>query len=159
MKNLTLVLALAIAPVWAQKLDFNFDNIAAKAKEKAEIDITADQLEKMVGELKLPIDSVSRVVVRHYEFDQAGQFSDADLAGLRKQAVDGGWTRFLHVKEKDESTEIYSLSQGGKMAGFLLIAAESKELTVAYVAGNISLPQLQAVVKSSIQYDMNNLEQ
>jgi len=158
MKTLTLVLALAIAPVWAQKLDFNFDKLAEKAKEKAEINLESDQLEKMAGELHLPIKAVSAVVLRHYEFDQPGQFSDADLADLRKQAVAAGWTRFLNVKEKDESTEIYSLKQNGQMAGFLLIAAEAKELTVAYVAGNISLPQLQAVVQSSIQYDMKGLE-
>ena len=158
MKTLTIVLALAIAPVWAQKLDFNFDKLAEKAKEKVEINIEADQLEKMAGELKLPINAVSSVILRHYEFEQPSQFSGADLAGLRKQAADGGWTRFLNVKEDDESTEIYSLKQNGEMAGFLLIVAEAKELTVAYVAGNISLPQLQAVVQSSIQYDMKGLE-
>jgi len=158
MKTLTLVLALAVAPMWAQKLDFNFDNLAAKAKEKAEIDIQPDQIEKMAGDLHLPIGAVSSVVLRHYEFDQPGQFNDADLAKLRKQAADGGWMRFLNVKEKNESTEIYSLSQGGKPAGFLLIAAEAKELTVAYVMGTISVAQLQTVVASTIQYDMKGLE-
>ena len=37
--------------------------------------------------------------------------------------------------------------------------AEAKELTIAYVAGTITMEQLQAVVQSSIQYDMKNLEQ
>lgn len=159
MKTLTLVLALAMTPVWAQKLDFNFDSLSAKAKDKAEINIEGDQIEKMAGEMKLPINAISSVVVRHYEFEQPGQFSDADLAGLRKQAADGGWTRFLNVKEDGESTEIYSLKQEGQMNGFLVIAAEAKELTVVYVAGTISLQQLQAVVQSSIQYDMKNSEQ
>ena len=158
MKKLVFVLALAIAPVWAQKLDFNFDKLAAKAKDKAEINIEADQIEKMAGDLKLPIDAISTVVVRHYEFDQPGQFSDADVAGLRKQALDGGWTRFLNVKESNESTEIFSLTQGGKTAGFLLIATEAKEFTVVYVAWTISVAQLQAVVQSSIHYDMKGQE-
>lgn len=159
MKTLTLALVFAVALAWAQKLDFNFDSIAAKAKEKAEVTLEGDQIQKMAGELKLPVNAISSVIVRHYEFEQPGQFSQADLAGLRKQANDGGWTRFLNVKEDDESTEIFSLKQGSELAGFLLIAAEAKELTVVYVAGNISLTDLQAVVQSSIHYDTKSLEQ
>ena len=158
MKTLAFVLALAAAPVWAQKLDFNFDSLSAKAKDKAEINLEAPQLEKMIGDMKLPINSIGSVVVRHYEFDQPGQFGDADLAGLRKQAADGGWTRFLNVKEDNESTEIFNLKQGSETVGFLLIVAEAKELTVVYVAGNVSLEQLQTVVQSSIHYDTKSLE-
>jgi len=157
MKTLTLVLAL-IAPVWAQKLDLNFDSLAKKAKEAQEINIGPDLIEKMSGEMRLPLGSISDVKVRHYEFDQPAQYGDADLSALRKQATDGGWTRFVNIKEKGESTEIYSLKQSDQVVGFLVIAAEEKELTVAYVAGTISLDQLQAVVQSSIQYDMKNLE-
>ena len=159
MKPLTIVCALLIAPVFAQKLDFNFPGLAAKAKEAQEINIGPDLLEKMTGEMQLPINSVSDVRVRHYEFAKPGEFSQSDLDGLRKQATDGGWTRFLNIKEKDESTEIYNLKQGDQIVGFLVIAAEAKELSIVYVAGTLSLTQLQAVVQSSIQYDMKNLEQ
>jgi len=46
-------------------------------------------------------------------------------------------------------------SQGGKTTGFLLIAAEEKELTVLHVAGSIDLASLQEVVKSTIAYDLS----
>ncbi len=104
--------------------------------------------------------NVSRVFVRNYEFDKPGQYSDADLEKLRKQVSDGsGWSRILSTKEEHESNEIYMFSQDGKPGGFLLIAAEEKELSVVYVVGSIdlaSLASLKEVVKSTIQYDLKS---
>jgi hypothetical protein len=48
------------------------------------------------------------------------------------------------------------LSQNGKTAGFLLISAEPKELTVVHIVGSIDLASLQAVVKSTISYDLKS---
>ena len=158
MKTLALILTLAIAPLSAQKLDFNIDKMGEKAKERQEIDLDADVLEKLVADLQLPVDSVSRVVVRAYEFAQKGQYNLADLDDLRKQASNTGWKRIVNSKEDDELTEIYAFSQDGKAGGFLIIDAEATELNVVYILGNINMDQLQAVVNSSIQYDMKGLE-
>ena len=97
--------------------------------------------------------------MRHYEFDQPGQYSDADLEAIRKQASSGsGWSRILNVKQEHESVEIYILktSPGGKSAAFLLIAAQPKELTVVHVVGSIELASLQEVVNSTIHYDLKS---
>jgi hypothetical protein len=141
---------------FAQTIDFNLDAVAAKAKEKAEVtldgSLLAQALQKSPGKAKGVLEGVSRVVVRHYEFESAGQYSDADLEAIRKQVA--SWSRVLNVKEDGENTEIYMLSQNGKPAGFLLIAAEPKELTVVHIVGSIDLSNLQAVVKSTIHYDL-----
>lgn len=155
-------LALLI-PASAQTLDFNFDALAAKAKDKAEItldrSLLKDALQSAPEKVKGAVANVNRLIVRHYEFEQKGQYSDADLQGLRKQISGGtGWSNILNVKNKDESTEIYLLNQGGKPAGFLLIAAEPKELTVVHVVGSIDLASLQEVVKSTIRYDLKGAE-
>jgi hypothetical protein len=44
------------------------------------------------------------------------------------------------------------LMQGDKPAGFLLISAEPKELTVIHVAGSIQLAQLKELVDSTIKF-------
>jgi hypothetical protein len=99
--------------------------------------------------------NVSRLMLRHYEFENAGQYSDSDLDAVRKQVSNGsGWSRVLNVKEEHESTEIYMLSQNGKPGGFLLISAEPKELTVIHVVGTIDLARLREVVNSTIHYDL-----
>src|SRR5581483_3234108 len=95
-------------------------------------------------------------IFRIYEFAGPGQYSQSDLEALRKQVASGsGWSRIVNVKEKDESTEIYVLNRGDQMAGLLLIAAERTELTVVHVLGSIQLAELKALVKSTIQYDLN----
>ena len=157
----TLGLALASAFASAQTLDFNFDKLAAKAKDKAEITLEGpllvQALQMAPDKVKGAVANVTRVVVRHYEFDQTGQYSDADLDAVRKLV--SGWPRIISVKEEKENVEIYMQSQDGKPAGFLLIAAEPKELTVVQVAGSIDLASLKEVVNSTIHYDLNSAGQ
>lgn len=164
MKTLAwMALTVALVPAWGQKLEINFDNLAAKAHEKAEVDLdrpTMDMLLKNSGAKGLDgvLSGVEGVAVRNYEFDQAGAYSDADLEPLRKQVASGtGWSRIVNVKEGHESTEIYMFSQGDTPGGFLIISAEPKELTVVHVQGKIQLAQLQELVQSSVKFDLKNL--
>jgi hypothetical protein len=159
MKSL-LIVTLALAPAWGQALDFNLDAVAAKAKEKAEVTLEGPLLEQAMknapDKLKDKVGNLSRVVVRHYEFDKPGQFAESDLDNVRKVVSSSpGWARIINVKEEKESVEIYMQSQGGKTSGFLLIAAEQKELTVVHIVGTIDLASLQEVVKSTIAYDLS----
>lgn len=155
----TLGLALLI-PAGAQTIDFNLDALAAKAKEKAEItfdgSMLAEALKSAPEKVKGSITNVSRFVLRHFEFEKEGEYSNSDLDNIRKQASSAaGWSRILSSKEEKESVDIYVLNQGGKPGGFLLIAAEAKELTVIHVIGSIELATLQEVVKSTIAYDLS----
>jgi hypothetical protein len=146
--------------VFGQTIDFNLDAVAAKAKEKAEINLDGPMLEqalKMSPEkVKGSVANVSRFTLRHYEFEKPGEYSNADVEAIRKQvSAANGWSRVLSTKEEHESVDIYVLSQGGKPGGLLLIAAEEKELTVIHVVGSIELASLQEVVKSTIAYDLS----
>ena len=160
MKTLLIAtLGLALTSAWGQSVDFNLDAVAARAQKKAEITLEGPFLEQAMksapDKLKDKLGSVTRVVVRHYEFDQPGQYSDSDLDSVRKVISSGtDWTRAVNVKEEKESVEIYMQSQGGKTTGFLLIAAELKELTVVQVAGSIDLASLKEMVNSTIKYDL-----
>ena len=142
----------------AQAVDINLDSLSAKAKDKAEVTLEGPlltlALQKAPEKVKNAAENVSRVVVRHYEFDKTDQYSDADLDTIRKQV--SSWSRVINVKEDHETTQIYMLNQEGKPAGFLLISAEPKELTVVHVVGSIDLASLQAVVKSTISYDLKS---
>jgi hypothetical protein len=60
------------------------------------------------------------------------------------------------VKEKDESTEIFVYKQNDKIAGFLLLAAEPKELAIIHVVGEMTMANLQELVKSTIAYDLKS---
>lgn len=156
-------LIVAWTPAWGQKLDLNFDAVAAKAREKTEVDLDGSALATLLKTVKNQklgdlASGLTGVFVRNYEFDNSGAFSDRDLEPLRKQVASGsGWTRVVNVKETNESTEIYMFG-GGTSPAFLIISAEPKELTVVHVLGTIQiaqLPQLEELVQSTIQYHTN----
>jgi Domain of unknown function (DUF4252) len=163
--------AIMLAPLAsAQKLDLKFDALAAKASDKAEVDLDGALLklamqhgqEKKDKDSKSPagdlLSNVQEIHVRNYEFDKAGAYSDKDLEPLRKQVSEAsGWSRILNVKEKDESTEVFVLSQGGKVSSCLILSAEAKELTVVYVMGTLTLAQMKELVDSNIAYDLAGL--
>ncbi len=143
-----------------QKLDLKLDSLASKASEKAEVDLDGAALGMALqqGKLggKMPV-SVQEVHVRNYEFAKPGEYSDKDLEPLRKQLGAGsGWSRIIHVKEKQESTEIYTLGQGDKLGGLLIIACEAAEVSVVHLGGALTLEQAKALVSSNIRYQLEN---
>src|ERR1039458_2976067 len=129
----------ALAPLAsAQKLELKFEALAAKASEKAEVDLDGSIL-KVLPQLlskddrdgKSPVIEVlgglREIHVRNYEFDKTGAYTDKDLEPLRKQGSEGSrWARIVHVKEDGESTVVFMQSQGGKVGSCLILAAEGK---------------------------------
>jgi Domain of unknown function (DUF4252) len=149
----------------AQKLELKFDALAAKASDKAEVDLDGALLKLTMqhGSAKKDktgdfFSSVQEIHVRNYEFDKEGAYSDQDLEPLRKQ-VSGvpGWSRIVNVKEKNGSTEVFVLSQGDKVSSCLILAAEAKELSVVYIMGTLALAQMKELVDSGMAYNFAGL--
>jgi hypothetical protein len=143
----------------AQKLDLKFDGLAAKASDKAEIDLDGALLRFATQHGKAAagdfLSDVKEIHVRHYEFDKAGSYSDQDLAPLRKQVSESaGWSRVLNVKEKDENTEIFVLTQGGKVGSCLILSAEARQLSVVYLMGTLTLAQMKELAGSDTLHDL-----
>jgi Domain of unknown function (DUF4252) len=151
----------------AQKLELKFDAIAARASDKAEVDLDGAILKLALPQVlskkdkdgKSPVSDllsgVQEIHVRHYEFAKAGSFSDQDLEPLRKQVSEGsGWSRIVNVKDKDESAEVFVQSQGGKVSSCLILATEAKELSVVYLMGTLTLAQMKELVDSNIAYNL-----
>lgn len=167
----TLLAGMMLAPLAsAQKLELKFDAIAAKASEKAEVDLDGALLKlalqhglaKKDKEGKSPagelLSGVQEIHVRNYEFEKEGSYSDKDLEPLRKQVSESsGWSRIVNVKEKSESTEVFVFSQGGKVGSCLILSAEAKELTVVYIMGTLTLAQMKELVNSNIAYNLAGL--
>jgi hypothetical protein len=65
-----------------------------------------------------------------------------------------GWSRILNVKEKNETTEVFVQSQGGKVSSCLILAAEAKELSVVYLMGTLTVAQMKELVDSNIAYNL-----
>ena len=151
----------------AQKLELKLDAIAAKATQKAEVDLDGSILKLALPQVaakkdkngKSPIgdllSGVEEIHVRSYEFDKAGAYSDKELEPLRKQVSEGsGWSRIVNVKDKNESAEVFVLNQGGKISSCLILAAEAKELAVVYIMGSFTVAQMKELVDSNVVYNL-----
>ena len=142
----------AILP--AQLRITGLDGLASKAKESVDITLDSSTLQMAGGflagnakgkdeaQVKELLTRLKAITVRSFEFKEDGQYRMEDLEPIRAQLRTPGWSRILSVQEKDELVEIYTRTEQGKMVGFALIAAESKELTVVAIEGAVDLNDL-----------------
>jgi hypothetical protein len=136
-----------------------FDALAAKASDKAEVDLDGSLLRLATRHAKAEagdfLGDLKEIHVRHYEFDKAGSYSDQDLAPLRKQVSESaGWLRILNVKEKDENTEIFVLTQGGKIGSCLILSTEARQLSVVHIMGTLTLARVKELADSDALHDL-----
>lgn len=155
------LLAVLIAlPLCAQTVNFNLDRLAEKAKEKVEVTLEGDLLEtvkKMKPEMAEQLKDITRVYVRTFEFEQAGAYTEADLAPVRAVANGAGWSKVISAKEENESVDIAVYTEGGQIRGLLVIAAEAKELAVIHIQGAVNLARMQEVVASTVSFDLKSI--
>jgi Domain of unknown function (DUF4252) len=153
----------ALIAVWtaaqlpAQSLQLRItglDGLASKAKESVDITLDSSMLQmaggflggtgkdKDAAKLKELLSGLKGITVRSFEFKEEGQYRMEDLDPIRAQLRAPGWSKIIGVNEDRELTEIYVRTESGKVAGFAIIAAEPKELTIVAIEGTIDLNDL-----------------
>jgi len=76
-------------------------------------------------------------MVRNFEFSSKGQYSEADLRGIRAQLAKPGWSRIVESRGADEHAEVWVNNNDGKLGGIAVIDAEPEELSVVFIDGTI----------------------
>ena len=134
------------------------DGLAAKAKESTDVTLDSSLLQMAGGFLasagkdgkdgkegetiKQLLSGLKAITVRSFEFNEPGQYKMEDLEPIRAQLRTPGWNKIISSQSKEETDEIYMRTDQGKVAGFAIIAAEPKELTVVAIEGSINLQDL-----------------
>jgi hypothetical protein len=147
--------AAARLPAQLQLRITGLDGLASKAKATVDITLDSSMLQaagvflggnskddKEAAKLKEMLAGLKAITVRSYEFKEDGQYRREDLDPIRAQLRAPGWSKIVSVTEEKELTEIYMRTDQGKVAGFAIIAAEPKELTVVAIEGTIDLNDL-----------------
>ena len=84
------------------------------------------------------------IVIHTYTYDKPGMYRQEDLDVYRKKLTDGSWSCAIHVKEKEESTDICSRTgPDHESTEMVIMSAEPKELTFIHMSGRMSLSDLQ----------------
>jgi len=158
MKKLAWLILLLALPASARaqdiKIPADVEKLSAKAKETVEVTMDGPMLrwaskflssedpeEKKCAKL---VANLKSIYVRSYEFDKDGEYSPAEVESLRAQVHGPGWTRVVGVRSEHDgdNVDVFFKLENDKMAGIVVIAAESKELTFVSIVGPIELDQL-----------------
>ncbi|MBC7925607.1 MAG: DUF4252 domain-containing protein [Bryobacteraceae bacterium] len=149
---LVLGILIGVSQAWAQKLDLSsLDKLDARAKDRTNINMNGDTL-GLAGSVlqdgkggesaKKLLKEMQVMQVRSFEFDKKGSYDLKDLEPIRKQLTGNpGWSKFLDVKEDDETTEMWFF-RSENAGGMVIMAAEATELTVVNIVGPKDLSSL-----------------
>jgi hypothetical protein len=87
------------------------------------------------------------VYVRSFEFDGDGQWNEADIAGIRAQLRQPGWSRIVSVRSRKDgqNVEVYLMTDPSNFGGLAVLATQPNELTVVNIVGKINLEDLLAL--------------
>jgi hypothetical protein len=90
------------------------------------------------------IKNLKGIYVKSFEFDEANQYSQADVEIIRKQLAAPGWSRIVTDinKRTGEKNEIYLLKDGEKIGGVAILVAEARELTVVNIVGPVPMDKI-----------------
>ncbi|HYE71961.1 MAG TPA: DUF4252 domain-containing protein [Blastocatellia bacterium] len=143
----------------AQRIQFgDFAQLEAKAAEV--VDVTLD--EKMLqlaskflsskdpeqAKVKEIVAGLKGVYVKSFEFDKDGEYSKEDIDKLRAQVRGPGWSRIVGVTSRGahgENVEVSIMTEGDRIIGLAVIAAEPRELTIINIVGLIDLDKIAAL--------------
>ncbi len=153
-----ITIAMTAAPLAAQIQISGLDRLAERATNSTTIDLDANvmkmaaaflsQQDKDQAKVKTLLGGLQGIHVHSFEFEKKGQYSQQDVESIRSQLQGPQWSRIVSVQEKGEdaeTAEIYTRMVDGKVAGFAIITAEPKELTVVAIEGSIALEDLAAL--------------
>jgi hypothetical protein len=159
LKTSLIVLALLVAlPLLVQAQDpriqmSSLDHLAGKANQTVDVNVDG-RLMKIAArvlsdkdaderEVKKLVEGLKGIYVKSFEFDNAGEYTTADLEAIRTQLRGPGWTRMVNVISKKEgNVEVYLLFNGDQVGGLTVLHTDEKELTVVNIVGPVDLDKL-----------------
>jgi len=136
------------------KLPPDVEKLSVKAKETVEVNMDGPMLhwaskflsaedpdEQKAAKL---ITNLKGIYVRSFEFDNEGAYTSAEVEELRAQFPSPPWSRVVGVRSQREgdNVDVFFKLEDERMAGIVIVAAETKELTVVNIVGPIDVDEL-----------------
>jgi len=151
MKRILPVVLLLGLPLAAQEIKMppGLDKLAAKASEVVDVNLDGALLQlasKFLSDkdadeahVKQLVGGLKGIFVKSFEFDEANQYSQADIEEFRAQFRPPAWSRIVSARSKKngENSEILLKTDNNQISGLVVIVTEPKELTIVNIIGNI----------------------
>ena len=135
----------------------NLDKLSAKAARVTDVTLDGpllqfavnmiqkiDPEDEDVAQLQSIIKNLKGIYIKSFEFDEASQYSKADVDGIRSQLTSPRWSKIVQSIEKrhNEYDEIYVLKNGDHVGGVVILVAEARELTVVNLVGEVPMDKV-----------------
>lgn len=123
------------------------EKFAQGASDVTEVNLDPKMMEmipdKKAGSAELA-HKMNFIVIHTYSYDKPGMYRQEDVDVYRRKLTDGSWSCAIHVKEKDETTDICSRTGADhESTEMVIMSAEPRELTFIHLSGRMSLSDLQ----------------
>jgi Domain of unknown function (DUF4252) len=83
------------------------------------------------------------MVIHSYKYDKPGMYSLDDFMAYSKKLTDGTWNCYIHVREKDGSTDMCSRTAADHETNeMVILTAQPREITFIHLSGKMSLADL-----------------
>src|SRR5262245_20892948 len=138
----------------------NLDKLSEKAAQVTEVTLdgslldfarkiiqSADDGDDEFKQLTSIMKNIKGIYIKSFEFDEASQYSKADVEAIRSQLTSPRWVKIVQSIDKrtNEYNEIYLLKNGEQVLGVVILVAESKELTVVNIVGDVPVDKIAAL--------------
>ena len=130
----------------------SLDHLAAKATQTVDVNIDerlirlASKVFSDTGdekEVKELIAKIKGIYVKSFEFESDGQYTSADIEGIRSQLRAPSWTRLMNfTSKKSGNLEVYLLMNGEQVGGLAVLSSDDRELTVVNIVGPVDIEKL-----------------
>ncbi len=97
------------------------------------------------AKIKELLKDVKGIYVKSFAFENEGEFSDADLQGVRSQLNSPDWSKIVEARSRKEdvNVEVFLKTDDAKVSGIAVIAFGAKDLTVINIVGFVDMDKLR----------------
>lgn len=144
------------ASAWAQQISFEAldKKFAGKTEETVEVNLDGVLLgfaSKFMSDrnpdeakAKQLLQDIKAIYVRVWKFERDNEYGPAEIEAVRNELK--GWTRVVDVRStrmRGDNAAVYLQMAGDKIQGLVVLAAESRELTLVNIIGAIDPERLR----------------
>ncbi len=97
------------------------------------------------AKIKELLKDVKGIYVKSFAFENEGEFSDADVRGVRSQLDSPDWSKIVEARSRKEdvNVEVFLKTDDAKVSGIAVIAFGAKDLTVINIVGFVDMDKLR----------------
>ena len=134
------------------------ERLAARAERSVDVSVDEGVLSLARGffdkpndpkahEIANAIKGLEGVYVRVYEFASEGQWGESDIADIRRQVGEPGWSRLMNITHRAEGrkVEVHVRAAAGKIGGLVVLSTEPKQLVVVNMVGDVDVQKLASL--------------